>query len=432
MSAQPTAIAPAEAEKSSLCCVEDGVWVPIPAEPPDDRLRLKLKDVDPEESRAVKQRGVMTIHFLGCSGDVENPKPQQHVANALIHQATDPHCFGGAPGAVASSFLFHLGDIAYKGQDKADPEHNDQALLYDRFFYTPYSKFPKEIFAIAGNHDGKNSVNGKKKSAIGHFLLNFCDKKRRASPDNQTDRRRTMIQPYPYWLLETPVARILGLYTNDINGGQLDDPEGDDRPQYRWLVETLKRVRRKADGRPLLLAVHYPPYSGAANFTQRGDPTLGPTSGAPGLRPLALHLQEAFQESRHYPDAVLSAHAHHYQRITYTHADGRQVPHLIVGSGGHAPVESLGKRCIGPVGAEPATPADLRFPRGLTLPAGDRAQLVAYDDQHFGFLRLTLDRSEGTLTGEFFAVFAEAEKSSGLPAVTDRFTLDLRAHVLRP
>jgi hypothetical protein len=418
-----------------FACVEDGRWVPLPAQPRDDQLRLHLKDVDPDESHAVKQRGVMTVHLLGCSGDVEHPKPQRHVAEALARQAADPNCFGGAAGAVASSFFFHLGDIAYKGEDKSDPKHNDQALLYDRFFYGPYSKYPKEIFAIAGNHDGKDGEHDEAKSAIHHFLLNFCDTKRRPSPDDRTDGRRTMNQPYPYWLLETPVAHVLGLYTNDVNGGQLDDPQGHDRPQYRWLVETLRQLGRAADGKALLLAVHYPPYSAATNFAQRGDPTLGPTLGAAGLRPLALILQEAYRESGQYPDAVLSAHAHLYQRLTYTHADGRQVPHLIVGSGGHAPVEGLGAPCakgsgVAP-GVAPAAPAEVALPPWLPLPAGDRVRLEAYDDEHFGFLRLTLDANQKTLTGEFFAVLGEAGKVSGLSAVADHFTLDLRAHGFR-
>jgi hypothetical protein len=142
-------------------------------------------------------------------------------------------------------------------------------------------------------------------------------------------------------------------------------------------------------------------------------------------------LQEAFRASRQYPDAVLSAHAHHYQRITYTHQDGRQVPYLVVGSGGHGPIEPIGKLCSKEPGPAPAVPCDVLRPRGLTLPAGDRAQLVAYNDRDFGFLRLTLDARKRTLTGEFFAV---AEAGTG-PDVTarrsDSFTLDLKAHVVR-
>ena len=62
-----------------------------------------------------------------------------------------------------------------------------------------------------------------------HFLQNFCDFfTRKRSPDNQIANRSrlTMIQPYPYWLFETAVCYFVCLYTNDLNGGQLDDPMG--------------------------------------------------------------------------------------------------------------------------------------------------------------------------------------------------------------
>jgi hypothetical protein len=239
-----------------------------------------------------------------------------------------------------------------------------------------------------------------------------------------------MTQPYPYWVLRTPLACIVGLYANDINGGQLDDPTGTDRPQYDWFVRTLKALRKQARGRAVLLAIHYPPYSAATNFQQRGDPNLGPTPRRQPLRPLGMILEEAYQESGQYPDAVFSAHAHHYQRITYTQAGGREIPYLIVGSGGHAPIEALAHDCDGLFGIAPSTPSPLVYPPGLSLPTGDSACLAAYNNQDFGFLRVTLNQKRKTLTGEFFAVYSEVRDSAPLPALYDSFTLDLRKHVL--
>src|SRR5262249_9772316 len=149
------------------------------------------------------------------------------------------------------------------------------------------------------------------------------------------------------WLLRTPLAHVIGLYTNVNNAGHLDDPRGDEQPQYDWLVRTLKNIRDRADGRALFLAVHYPPCSAAGGFRGGGVPKLGPTPRPPGktLEPIGVALQRAFRKSKQYPDVVLSAHAHHYQRLTWTHADGRQIPHLIVGGGGHAPIEKLSRPC---------------------------------------------------------------------------------------
>ena len=107
-----------------------------------------------------------------------------------------------------------------------------------------------------------------------------------------------MIQPYPYWLFETPVCYFVGLYTNDINGGQLDNPMETKSPQYRWLIDTLQGIKAAANGKAVFLALHYPPYSGAANFAERGNPNLGPTPRrappAGTLLPLGNILQQAF------------------------------------------------------------------------------------------------------------------------------------------
>jgi hypothetical protein len=388
---------------------------------------LRLKDVDAHESAAVKRRGVITFHMTGCTGHFGRPVPQSKVAAAMVRQIDAPHAFGGTKRAVAPSFFYHLGDIVYKDEAKTDEERADQQKLYDEHFYTPYSRYGRSIFAIAGNHDGKDSKHPEK-SAIRHFLRNFCDSARRASPDDRTHGRLTMIQPYPYWLFKTPLAYIVGLYTNDINAGQLDDPAGGERPQYDWLVQTLRTIRKLKDDRAVFVAVHYPPYSAAANFRERGDPNLGPTRAAPKMGPLGTILEEAFQESGQYPDAVFSAHAHLYQRITYTQAGGRQIPYLIVGSGGHSPTESLACSCEGEPGPAPTTPRATVLPRGLRLPDGASAQLMAYNNLDFGFLRLTLDAGKKQLIGEFFAAFSESRDSARLPELSDSFCLNLEEH----
>jgi hypothetical protein len=410
-------------------CVELGIWTPIPAERPPGPLLLKFKAIDAVESAAVKDSGVMSFHMTGCTGDFANHLPETAVARAMTRQVEDPRCYGGCSWAMPASFFFHLGDIVYKDEDKTDAERADQQKLYNEHFYTPYGTYPRNIFALAGNHDGKDSKQPGK-SAIRHFLTNFCAAGRTVSADNPTNGRATMVQPYPYWLFKTPVAYVIGLYANDVNGGQLDDPEGSDTPQYDWLVDTLKAIRKEADGRAVFLAVHYPPYSAAADFIQRGDPNLGPTSRPHRLQPLGTILQQAFQESRQYPDAVFSAHAHHYQRITYMCAEGRRIPCLIVGCGGHGPVERLARDCEGDALTPPVRPAEVVLPHKMALPDGDRARLVAYNDQDFGFLRVTIDLKRKIMQGEFFAAYSEVRDMRGLPALFDSFTLDLRGHRL--
>jgi len=416
-------------------CVEHGVWSPIPV-PPVGSQHLKLKDVVADESHAIRERGLMTFHAVGCSGHFKEPVPGSRVATAMAAQIANPHANGGNSAAVGASFLFHLGDVVYKDDDPSDLEGKDQATMYNSQFYAQYVNYSREIFAIAGNHDGKTSVH-QKKSGIHHFLQNFCASKRERSPDNQTQNsnRLTMIQPYPYWLFETPVCYFIALDTNDINGGQLDDPMGTTTPQYQWLIQTLKDIKAAANGKVIFLALHYPPYSGAANFTERGDPNLGPTprraTPAGVLLPLGNILQQAFHESGQYPDVVLSAHAHSYQRITYTYASGWQIPYLVCGSGGHSPIEKMSTTCGGQSVILPSVPFDVFVPPGLALPKGDTVKVASYNDNDFGFLRFTVDNNQKIVIGEFFAAYNESNPGANLPALSDSFTLHLDKHTIQ-
>jgi Calcineurin-like phosphoesterase len=415
-------------------CVEHGIWTPIPRYPPDDADSIKLKEIDPDESRSVKQRGVMSFHTIGCSGDFGNHVPGLEVAKAMAAQVADPHAGGGSASAVPASFLFHLGDVVYKDEDPSDPNAKDQSSMYNSQFYTQYTSYRRQIFAIAGNHDAKSSAD-QKKSAIDHFLRNFCAESRTKSHDNRTDKRLAMAQPYPYCLLETAVAHIISLATNDINGGQLDDPMGTKNTQYQWLVRTLKDLKQAADDKVIFLALHYPPYSGAQNFAERGDPNLGPTPRRPApagvLQPLGNILQQAFRESGQYPDVVLSAHAHHYQRLTYTYVQGWQIPFLVAGCGGHAPIEKLSKTCSGRTVPVPRLPFDAVQPPGIAVPKGDSVKVVAYNDDDFGFLRITADANKKIVIGEFFSAYNESNPKAPMPKLSDSFTLHLEKHTVR-
>lgn len=412
-------------------CVEDNQWTAVPVDPPAalSDFTLRLSDVDHSENERIKESGVMTFHMAGCAGDFLHHNYQQAVADAMAAQVNSPGSVG-VPGGPATnaSFFFHLGDVVYK-PDKADKkisgkETADQRQMYNAQFYVPYTGYHRSIFAIAGNHDGKNSPPDDT-SAIHHFLLNFCSPQRTLSPDNQTDGRLAMNQPYVYWRLDTPLAYIIGLYSNIANGGILDDPTRHPKgPQYQWLVEQLKQVKEENVSNParkaVLLAMHYPPYSGAANFKERGDPTLGPTPGVENARPFSDLLQDAFTESGQRPDAVFSAHAHLYQRLKYCYHDDWEVPYLIAGCGGHFPIESMGEMCNGDPGLTQTPPFPAVMPNGFPLPYGDEVQVVACNDLSFGFLRVTI--ASNKLTGEFFAVI------EGSLTRNDAFELDMDKH----
>ncbi|HEV2239314.1 MAG TPA: metallophosphoesterase, partial [Ktedonobacterales bacterium] len=404
---------------ASAKCVEHHPWTPLPVPPPRrlGAFTLRLRDVDAKEHDRVRAAGALTFHMVGCSGAFTDHEPQRHVARALVAQlhARAPKPDGTAPSAASNgaansappagrpSFLYHLGDITYKDDNAADELGSVQRTMYREQFFEPFADYNRPIFAVAGNHDGK-VTDDPRTCAIDHFLAQFCagGGKRDRQPAGP---RPPMAQPYPYWRLTTPLAYVIGLYSNIHNGGVLDDPATMDRPQYHWLVEQLADVKRRnaarKQPRAVLLAVHYPPYSGAANFTQRGDPTLGP-SGAGAEQTLGSVLQQAFAESGQRPDAVFSAHAHLYQRLSYRHADGWEVPYLIAGSGGHGPVESLWEACSGAKVASKKPPFNAVLPPGLALGKDERLRVMAYDDQRFGFLRVSV--TPGAVWGEFFTV----------------------------
>jgi hypothetical protein len=69
----------------------------------------------------------------------------------------------------------------------------------------------------------------------------------------------------------------------------------------------------------------------------------------------------------------------------------------------------------------------LRMPGDSKLPAGDTAQVAAYNDAAFGFTRITVDLNKKRLTGEFFAVFGEKTPEPQTPRLADSFLLDLEA-----
>jgi hypothetical protein len=407
------------------------LWTAIPVAPPEKKLRLRLKDVDKQEARCAVKAGAISFHMAGCSGNHDYLLPQKAVAGAMTRQLKTPGIWGGAPNAPAASFLFHLGDVVYKGGMPEDSERNHQPTLYDEQLYTPYAKYDRSLFAIAGNHDGKLN-DDPRKSAIDHFLGNFCGRLRKGDADAGRHGRMPGQQPYPYWVLDTPACYIIGLYANVINAGQLDNPAGNQAPQYAWLIKVLTRIRKKKNGKAVILAVHYPPYSGARDFVQRGDPNIGPTPRLKKMRFLADILQDAFRRSGQIPDIIVSAHAHNYQRLTYRYAGGRELPCLIAGTGGHAEMEPLARTPAGknvPLGPLPLNAVP---PPGFKLPKGDSVKLQCYQDQQPGFLRISVDLKKHTLKGEYFCVPCFAGKEKEIPALFDSFTVDLKKHRIHP
>jgi hypothetical protein len=312
---------------------------------------------------------------------------------AISHEASVADAMAAAVragGELAPAFCFHLGDVIYN--------FGEGEYYYDQF-YEPFRGYDRPIFAIPGNHDGAVTYigGGPRPDAptLQAFIANFCTSSPQRPPDSGGLARTTMTQPGVYFTLDAPLVSIIGIYTNVLEGpGVLTDQGGrypalkGDR-QYDWLVAELERLaplRRSLD-RAVILACHHPPAS--------ADIRHGGTTG------LANDLDSAFTAAGLWPDAILSGHAHIYQRFSRT-VGGRQIPYIVAGSGGHNTTVPPGER----VGEAPRSWNDYTLEVGPT-PA-------------YGYLTVTVDMSNAgarTLRFDFTA--------PAVPAAADSITVTL-------
>jgi hypothetical protein len=348
-------------------------------------LNLSLGAVAPHINADVQTAGRLVFHMVGDTGGIHGTDVQESIAEAMERQV-DNTDVGHKP-----AFLYHLGDVIY---------FNGESELYRSQFYEPYQYYQSPIFAIPGNHDGDTRVRPgdtpDSEPTLTGFRLNFCDDQphKLFSP-----YRDTMTQPYVYWTLQTPVATIIGLYSN-VDGTL--DGRGTDEQQL-WLEQQLKDADKK---KCLLIAVHHPPYS--LDATHGGSPDI------------LVAIDTAIKNANRYPDAICSGHVHNYQRFTRV-LDGRQIPYLVAGAGGYANtpklLHTLQRDQKSGKSIEEETLPFQTTENGVTLDGRNRTGS--------GFLRVTVDAE--TLTGEYFLVpFDKAPPAK--PA--DQFTLNLKTHKL--
>jgi hypothetical protein len=190
---------------------------------------------------------------VGDTGSVVGPATQSLVADKMV---TD---FNEANAADVPSFFLHLCDIVYY--------FGEATYYYDQFF-EPYRDYPAPILAIAGNHDGvvypQYPV-----PTLDAFLRNFCAATTSQSPDAGGLLRTTMIQPGVYFTPEALFVRILGLYSNVLEDpGVISGENGQntalDGRQIAFLTAALNRVKSDKFTGAIIIAVHYPPFSGGS------------------------------------------------------------------------------------------------------------------------------------------------------------------------
>jgi hypothetical protein len=161
--------------------------------------------------------------------------------------------------------------------------------------------------------------------------------------------------PNPYWTLLTPLATIVGMYTNVPEHGSIDSI------QQQWLTNEFATASKKL---PLIVALHHPVYSFDAFHS--------------GSSKMSDALENAIRDTGRVPNLVLSGHVHDYQRIEKTIAPGGPTPFIVVGNGGYHNLHQIHS-------------AD-----GTVAP--DTQAKLVYGKVAWGFLTLTIDKK--TIRGQ--------------------------------
>jgi Calcineurin-like phosphoesterase len=317
---------------------------------------LKLTNVWGSNGGAIEDRvktnGQIVFHAVGDTGNTKGPITQDEVADKMVSD------FDEVDSANIPKFFFHLGDVVYS--------FGEAAYYYDQF-YDPYRNYPAPIVALAGNHDGMVAPNSNVPT-LQAFLANFCQTEFIVTPEAGGLSRTAQVQPGVFFTFEAPFVRILALYSNVLEDPGVissEDKEYADVPdaQLDYLHAALARVAAEKYAGALIIAHHHPIYAATG---RHGD--------SPKMQ---KQIDEICEKAGVWPHAVLSGHAHDYERFTRARGPA-QIPYIVCGNGGHA-LPRFTQNNLPP----PRTPVKLALPQG-----SDAVTLENYDGQKYGYLRI--------------------------------------------
>jgi hypothetical protein len=359
---------------------------PAPRGLPEPRLTLAavLGTNDATLDRQIKKNGQIVFHAVGDTGSTRGPESQNLVADKLVSD------FDEEDEKEKPHFFFHLGDVVYS--------FGEEQYYYDQF-YEPYRDYPAPILALAGNHDGMVAP-GTNVSTLAAYLQNFCATSFAVTPEAGGLSRTAQIQPGVFFTFEAPYVRILALYSNTLEdpGVIADDNIGNSQIDY--LKAALQRVKSEGYAGALIIAHHHPAY------------TAGSKHG--WSEQMLAQIDAVCTEAGVWPHAVLSAHAHNYQRFTRLHGE-MEIPYFIAGNGGHGLARLAHKK----------GGSSLRTPQALQVSGhADRVILENYDDQDYGYLRIVV--TEAQLRFEYHP----ASDGQGAKTPDDFVTVDLASRKL--
>lgn len=297
-----------------------------------------LDEYFPDIATAIEAAGEMVFHVVGDTGGVVDGEYQSNVAQQMIEHLTSGR--GGKP-----LFCYHVGDVVY-----FTGMHDD----YYGQFYEPYAHYDVPIFSIPGNHDGEVDDPNAQTSLDG-----WVDYFMQAHPDVDPiskDAPRVQIDlPNVYWTLVTPLATIVGLYTNVPEGGSIDSV------QQQWLTNEFATA---PTDRAFILTLHHPIYSFDVFHS--------------GSSKMADVLENAIRDTGRVPNLVLSGHVHDYQRIEQTISKDGPTPFIVIGNGGYHNLHALHS--------------------GKNDKAPDTGAVLKYGKEVWGFMTLTVSKEKISAT----------------------------------
>ncbi len=292
----------------------------------------------PDIARDIGQAGKMVFHVVGDTGGVQDGEFQNNVAAQMIEHLTSSK-------NARPQFCYHVGDVVYFTGMRDD---------YYAQFYDPYAHYDVPIFAIPGNHDGEVDDPTAQTSLDGwvdYFMQAHPD----VDPISKDAPRVQLNLPNVYWTLVTPLATIVGMYTNVPEGGSIDST------QQQWVTNEFATA---PTDRAFILALHHPIYSFDVFHS--------------GSSKMADVLENAVRDTGRVPNLILSGHVHDYQRIEQTIAKGVSTPFIVTGNGGYHNLHAVHTA-----------------PGGKAPDSG--AVLKSVCDKAWGFMTLTIDKK--TISG---------------------------------
>ncbi len=309
-----------------------------------------LAEKFPDIAAAIERHGKQIFHVAGDTGGVKDGEFQDNVAEYMIEalaRAED----------ARPRFCYHVGDVVYFTGARDD---------YYAQFYEPYAHYDAPIFAIPGNHDGEVD-----EPSVQTSLDGWVDYFMQAQPDVDPiakDAPRVQLDlPNVYWTFVTPMATIVGLYTNVPEHGSIDSV------QQQWLTNEFATA---PDDRALILALHHPIYSFDAYHS--------------GSSKMADALENAIRDTGRVPNLVLAGHVHNYQRIEQTIGD-QAIPFIVTGNGGYHNLHKIAGE--------------------QDQPAPDSGAVLRYAAERWGFLTLTI--ADGNIHGVSTEVDRAGDDRSG-------------------